>query len=82
MAQTPIQYTSIVTTVRGIVVSVRSHAGHMDDHRIEMYLSGHEGLHTGDRIRFDHIDLYSDIGDSVHRVEVEMTCSGQFIPVQ
>jgi hypothetical protein len=58
------QYTSIIHTHNGVVQTVRAHNGHMDAVDRQCYMDGCT-LKPGDQVRFDHIDLYSDIGDTV-----------------
>lgn len=65
------KYTSIVHTRGGQILSVRAHAGHMTAADTAAYIDGHNPpLPRGNQFRFDHVELYSDIGDSVYSITI------------
>lgn len=62
-----VQYTSIILTDNGTIVSVRSHRGHMNEQDIGCYLDGVDPT-SECMVLFHHVDLYSDVGESASRV--------------
>jgi hypothetical protein len=39
--------------------------GHIQDDGVEAYLDGLSGVPVGARVRFSHMEVYSDIGQSI-----------------